>query len=402
MFEISHFNNAEFQQFLIQKVQQRLSGTSVMPIDEIEGIRLSVQFVLDHAIEGHSVETRFKNGKEILTKKLQETANFYQQLKENLHSYGIESMEDTLAEFGTFFCTYDLDYGATVSGGAFIDYQLANPVDDQQYQGIDFVQQYLQRLSEENNFIARISSDQIQELLQVYQQRLGFNYRQDINNLYQVIFNQWVAKQITGSGVSSLLLTLPETEFVYSSILQRDFPAELVQFLNTQPYHQQTFHRFVQQVLSLDGMVSIKNVLLLKEVQQHLLTLTPAMSEVDFARILETVETLKNQQAQVKYLIKKINSPYDLLDFLEQDVVSRECCLQLLENVSFELALGLLLLINHYQEGKLTSWEEVLQTEKEGIALEGIKSFVQRLEPQQKAIVTTTLQQITIGERNFS
>lgn len=402
MFEVSQFNQAEFQQFLIWKVQQRLSGTSVMPVDEIEGIRLSIQFVLDHAIEGNTIEERFTNGKKVLLEKLQETAILYQQLKDTSYRYGIESITDTLDELGAFFDTYDLDYNATVSGGAFIDYQLTNSVDDQQYQGIDFVQQYLLRLSAENKFIAKIPPNQVQELLQAYRQKLGFDYRKDINNLYQVIFNQWIAKEIAGSPARSLLLTEPEAEFVFSSVRQRKIPKALIQLLNTHPYHQQTFQRFIHRIFSLDEATSIKNVLLLKEKQQPELSLIPSMPENEFIRLLETVNTLNNQQAQVNYLLEQIISPYDLLEFLEQEVISRECCLQLFEKISFELGLGVLLLVNQYQEGMLESWEEVLQIEEEGIAIQGIKRFVQRLTPQQRAIVTATLQQVTIGERDFS
>ena len=140
----------------------------------------------------------------------------------------------------------------------------------------------------------------------------------------------------------------------------------------------------------------------MKEKQQPELSLIPSMPENEFIRLLETVNTLKNQQAQVNYLLEQIISPYDLLEFLEQEVISRECCLQLFEKISFELGFGVLLLVNQYQEGMLESWEEVLQTEEEGITIQGIKRFIQRLTPQQRALVTATLQQVTIGERDFS
>ncbi|MGG5318052.1 hypothetical protein IGI49_004845 [Enterococcus sp. AZ071] len=403
MFELSYSNDEEFRRFLIHKVQQRLSGTSVMPVDEIQEIRASILFVMDHAEKGNSVVERFNNGKELLTAKLQYTFVLYQQLASDYKSFEIESIKDTLDEIGGFFKSYNLDYSATVSGAGLIDYQLANPVNDLQYQGIDFIHQYLTRLSSENKFIDFIPPNQIREILQVYTQRLGFDYRKDINNLYQLIFDQWIAKKIAGSSTLSLLLTEPEAQFVYSIIQQRSIPAELTQFLVEHPYHQKTFQRFVQRVLSLDEPASIKNVLLLEESLQYELTLISAMPANDFTRMLETVETLKNQQDQVHFLLEKITSPYDLLDFLEQELVSRECCLQLLKEVSFELGLGLLLLVNQYQEGMLKSWDDVLLLEEdEELTIEGVKSFVHRLEPQQRVEVTKALQQFTIGERDFS
>ncbi|WP_429974087.1 hypothetical protein [Enterococcus sp. AZ163] len=51
----------------------------------------------------------------------------------------------------------------------------------------------------------------------------------------------------------------------------------------------------------------------------------------------------------------------------------------------------------------LKSWDDVLLLEgDEELTIEGVKSFVQRLEPQQRVEVTKALQQFTIGERDFS
>lgn len=54
-----------FYPFFMEKLQERLSGSSVMPIDQAERIQQSIAFVLENGNEG-SLPERFEQGKEQL------------------------------------------------------------------------------------------------------------------------------------------------------------------------------------------------------------------------------------------------------------------------------------------------------------------------------------------------
>jgi hypothetical protein len=381
-----------FQQLLLQQVQRRLSGSSLLAVDEVETIRQSILFVMAHAREGHSAEDRFEDGKQVLAFKLFEVKKLYQELRRTYQDFGIESLKGTIVELGDFFANYDIDYDATVSGSGWIDYQLANPVDDLQYKGIDFVEQYIRRLTVENEFMAHIPTKQVLRLLENYTHKLGFDYRMDINNLYQIVFDQWVAKMIAHTTGTTLLMTEPEAEFVYSCIKQNKIPDELVRLLENQPYHKQTFQRFIQRIQSIDTATSLRNALIM-EAEQATLILTPAMSEVAFNHKMARYQLVTTEAEQVDFLLHEIPSPYDLLEFLEEKPVP----MSFYQQLSFDQGLGLILVVNQFQEERLKSWEEILCSSHRGL-----KRFVEGLEAAQRDKITDALNHLTIGERDFS
>ncbi|HGF7252985.1 TPA: DUF6179 domain-containing protein [Enterococcus faecium] len=393
MYQVS-FSDKEFQRFFIQHLQRRLSGSSILAIDEIENIRQSVLFVMNHATEGNSPESRFISGKQLLTEKLAKVIEVHRRLKESYQCFGIESMKDTLVELTNFFETYDIDYNATESGSAWIDYQLANPVDDLQYKGIDFVEQYLKRLTIENDFVMEIDSSQVKELLKYYSKQLRFDYRKDINNLYQVVMNQWLAKKIAKSSGATLLVTKPEAAYVYSCLLQHKFPdKQLMLWIEKQPYHKQTFLRFAQRISLLDSVSSLKNILLMEEKEPMELTLEPAMTGREFSQKKESYRLLEDESQQVAFLLKEILSPYDLFEFFEEELIPES----FYQWIPFERGLGLILVVNQFKEGMLESWEDIFF-----LSDCGLKIFVERLDASQKSMITLALEQFTIGERDFS
>ena len=111
----------------------------------------------------------------------------------NVQTFGIESLEESLVEIDHFFANYDMEYAAAEVDHAFLDYQLAEavPLD---FVGLNFYERYLRNLAAEVFFITYIPETQIVELLNVYQEKLGFDYRRDINNLFDCVFKQFVGK----------------------------------------------------------------------------------------------------------------------------------------------------------------------------------------------------------------
>ncbi len=95
------------------------------------------------------------------------------------------------------FTDYDIDYGAAEVDQAFLDYQLAEAV-PANFVGLDFYGRYLQNLAAEVFFIANIPENQIYELLETYQEKLGFDYRKDVNNLFEIVFRQIIGKLLIG------------------------------------------------------------------------------------------------------------------------------------------------------------------------------------------------------------
>ncbi|WP_242550291.1 DUF6179 domain-containing protein [Candidatus Enterococcus murrayae] len=191
-----------FYPFFMEKLQARLSGTSVIPIDQAERIQQSIEFVLANGEEG-TLPQRFMQGQERLRRRLRNLQNLYQEIQDNYQSFGIESLEESLNEIGNFFSTYDIEYAAAEVDQAFLDYQLAEAVTTD-FVGIDFYERYLHNLAAETFFIKNIPEAHIHELLNVYQQELGFDYRKDVNNLFDIVFKQMIGKLLLGGKRPSI------------------------------------------------------------------------------------------------------------------------------------------------------------------------------------------------------
>ncbi|GCF92601.1 hypothetical protein NRIC_04920 [Enterococcus florum] len=385
-------NPQEFNYFLIQHVQKRLSGTSVISVDEIEAIRQSILFVLDHAVEKESVSDRFENGKQVIKRKLQQAEQCYNEILTTYQSYGIESFEGTLREIGTFFTTYDSDYQANVSCAGWIDYQLAHGADDLIYQGIDFISEYLRRMALEVRFLQNVPEQLVFEILSVYSDHLGFDYRKDINNLYQIIFDQWISKWVSGGDPrSSLLLTLNEMSYVYDRFLREEFPATLLGFLDKNTYYQQTFRQLQQRVLALKSVADLSNLFLTEMEQRKELRLTPPMAATDYALLMQSYDQLDTEK-RMGLIAEKMDSPYDLLDYLEQHLEPNGFYLQLFALLSVETITGLFLLLSSYG-----SLEEDTQ-----LYLSDFRSFIASMSRENQKKLDEALQHYHLGYRDFS
>lgn len=90
-----------FYPFFMKKLQERLSGSSVMAIDEAEKIQQSIEFVLANGGEG-TLPERFEQGKQQLKQRLNTLQTLYQWIQDNYQSFGIESLEESLNEIGNF------------------------------------------------------------------------------------------------------------------------------------------------------------------------------------------------------------------------------------------------------------------------------------------------------------
>jgi len=209
----------QFNYFLLSKIQNKLSGTSTMSFIEIDSIKQSIQFVLNHSSKKTTdIAEQFSIGKKVIQNEL----NSLQEEVFNIKKLNIfprsEAYQKTFDELSIFFKSYDLDYQATELGAASFDYQLAHPINDIELKGIDFIRELVTSLKKEALFVNQLPEQMIQEILIAYQKRLSVDYKIDINNLYQLIFNQVIAKFLVNEKMtSSILLTQAEKNYLLSS-----------------------------------------------------------------------------------------------------------------------------------------------------------------------------------------
>lgn len=310
----NYLSDPTFYPFFLKKVQERLSGTTVMTIEQAEEIQRSIEYVLENGGEG-TVPVRFDQGKKQLAKRFDALQRIYKVLLKNVKTFGIESLEESLAEIDHFFANYDMEYAAAEVDHAFLDYQLAEavPLD---FVGLDFYERYLQNLAAEVFFITYIPETQIVELLNVYQEKLGFDYRRDINNLFDCVFKQFVGKVLAEKiDNETLLLNTIEAHYALHQLkTQSSFPAlDLLFQKNT--YYQRAFSRFQDYARHLEGTESAGSFFLVDTSTKKRLELPPMMPADRFNQLIEACSNA-DQEEKIAKINEVISSPEDLEEYI--------------------------------------------------------------------------------------
>lgn len=383
-----------FYPFFMKKLQERLSGSSVMPVDQAERIQQSIEFVLANG-EAGSLSERFEQGKEQLKQRLGKLQKLYQAIQENYQSFGIESLEESLTEIGNFFSAYDLEFGAAEVDQAFLDYQLAEAV-PADFVGLDFYERYLHNLAAEVFFLKQIPESQVYKLLEHYQQDLGFDYRTDVNNLFEIVFKQMIGKLLLGKkAIHTVLLNQIEAQYVLGRIKdQTDFP-ELEQLFQQNDYYRRIFAHFqltVQRLLVPESAVHFFVV-------TKLLELPPAMTASRFNQLMEAY-SVADKQEKIRLITSEISAPTDFEEYVEISAESMEFYKNLLKEFGKNFIKVLLI----FEMNKLdyTSCEEIVGTKAFDGFSELLKDYIKTLSEDELLVLFRAVDEYQLLPDDFS
>lgn len=151
---------------------------SSLPAWEVVERLASVEYVLD---EDCGLAAQFDRGVERIRHKAEQARALWSQVRASVPRPTSRSMLDTLKSIGRSFDLYDPVLSAHVVP-CDIDYQLALPVPDSLL-GIDYVHEYLRRLSIENSLLVHIESETLTSLLDSWMP----DWRDLVINLYEPV-----------------------------------------------------------------------------------------------------------------------------------------------------------------------------------------------------------------------
>ena len=151
---------------------------SSLPAWEVVERLASVEYVLD---EDCGLAAQFDRGVERIRHKAEQARALWSQVRASVPRPTSRSMLDTLKSIGRSFDLYDPVLSAHVVP-CDIDYQLALPVSDGLL-GIDYVHEYLRRLSIENSLLVRIEPEALASLLDSWMP----DWRDLVANLYEPV-----------------------------------------------------------------------------------------------------------------------------------------------------------------------------------------------------------------------
>ena len=151
---------------------------SSLPAWEVVERLASLEYVLD---EDCGLASQFDRGVERIRYKAEQTRTLWSQVRASVPRPTSRSMLDTLKSISRSFDLYDPVLSAHVVP-CDIDYQLALPVPNSLL-GIDYVHEYLRRLSIENSLLVRIEPETLTSLLDAWMP----DWRDLVANLYEPV-----------------------------------------------------------------------------------------------------------------------------------------------------------------------------------------------------------------------
>lgn len=372
-----------FYPFFMKKLQERLSGSSVMAIDQAEKIHQSIEFVLANGGEG-TLPERFEQGKQQLKQRLDTLQTLYQWIQDNYQSFGIESLEESLNEIGNFFSEYDFDYGAAEVDQAFLDYQLAEPV-PANFVGIDFYERYLNNLAAEVLFVKAIPEEQIYELLTNYEETLGFDYRTDVNNLFEIVFKQMIGKLLLGKKeIHTLLLNEIEAQYLLRRIQQQDYFTELEVIFQQNDYYRRFFSQLKVRVSPFTEPEKVIQFFILTSMTKKLLEFPLAMPDSEFNQLMEVYQ-IADEEEKIRLITTRISAPQDFKEYLKSVEESGKFYKRLLKEVDKDFLK--ILLLGVLSEYDCRDYEEFIDISTTDEELELLKDYIKTLgESDRKAL----------------
>ncbi|MGM0241087.1 DUF6179 domain-containing protein [Enterococcus sp. AZ103] len=387
----------EHQDLLKELIMKRLSGSTVLPIEEIQNIQMSLNFVLSKGELSNSLKQQFESGKNELQRKIADTEKLYKHIMENLEDYGVLAIRESLMSFADFFKQYQLDFTAHQVNGLSLDYLLAQPVDDQTYQGIDFVENYLTRFNIEADFLNKFPKEQLLLLFQRASHQLDYDYQIDVNNLFELVFFQSLAKKFVGNQ-SSFLLSSFEIAYLWgnkSSFLlnSRLFLEEI-----NNEYYFFVFEKLVAFITGLQNETALGNLFITLPTETNTLSVNPPMSAVKYNQLQEKIR----KGIATKEIANFLESPYDLLELVEDETISPKNIITLINEIAFPLFAAFVLLIRKKER---QDWHTIVDLRKlldiDTITL-GIKSRAEKLELEEVEGLTIILQKFELDMTDFN
>ncbi|MHC5226880.1 DUF6179 domain-containing protein [Enterococcus sp. LJL99] len=357
---------------LLKKILlEKCGGTTSFSIEEAENVLQSIIFVLTFAKEKEvkDIEKLFYSGQQELIKKVADTKLLYDKVRKNALTLDVDAYQGTINAIETFFQTYDILHEAHEINSAWIDYQLAIPVSDREYQGILFIEKYLQHLFVENHFCQLFSTHLIDELFYISQKQLKMDYRKDVNNLYERIFLQVLAKLIAGQpDWSTLVLNKREFERLVENIekiSQRMIFEQLIQLLKEQKlldvsYYKRTLDIVWAQIFVDRSENCLQHLVIIENSSKAIYLPNEGVTNKEFQVILKQANQ-SSESEKICLFRDKFVSIYDYLDLFDLEILTENELTHLFRKFSLEeMALLSKIIERNSGEQKLL-WQDFLE-----------------------------------------
>lgn len=403
LLSVKQLESVQFQ--LIELLEETVSyytryESSSVRVEVAEQIMLSLCFTIGlylkeqqsmkeniALIKGTGVKLLFKEGEKLLSSKVELCKSLLNTVYETRLITDNYAYNDTI-DYGIplFFKEYDTRFASQDMPGS-IDYQLA--IDVRNLAGVEYLEEYLNKVVLENKFCAFFKPEQVEALLK------GFNkdYVHMLINIFQLVLANSLGCVLAGKA--ALLLDLSEGDRVYLSSKLEDLSSEELEklILNTVEKICDELS-IVDQVLinymkeaSKEITVQIENALEIDKLEKVFITLKLAEDNIfkyedgetltnsEFRKITEEIRACITVEEKIKIIREEIHSLKDLVDTLGADCIFENEYMELFRALDkFEIAL----LIRATSTNKAFDNEYGTESEKEW--QRKLKEYLQELD----------------------
>lgn len=390
-YETVIYDQQEYRQLLTRIVLSSLGDSTVLPIEEVENIKLSLDFVLKKGTGYNNLEQIYLNGLAVLTRELQQAREMYEKILLNYKDYGVEAIKGTIEGFNHFFTSYDLQLGAHLIPGVWIVYQLFQAIDSQKIKGLDFVMHYLDSFYIEMLFLNQIPDVNVLDVLQTYSQLLGFDYQIDVNNIYELLFNQVISKSFVTDNYfkgKTLVLSKYEAQFLLSNKANFFVSCKKIKFMQGQEYHQKALEKLTDKLTTINHLDSLGNFLVLtEEIGKKHLRFEPPMMAAQYIELSENID----HGASMAVIARKLISPYDIFSVYQDQLLTSKQFSHLILLLESSIFVSFVLWLNSENHSLWYSVEDILKENTTNDLLQAIRQRIDKNDLQEIQLLNDTL-----------
>lgn len=327
--QLKYYTKDETSSVMVEVAENILKG-----IDYTIGIYLktlkSIELMIKE-VKRFTLEEILKKGNDLIKEKVKinrELLVYIQDNKINVDNY---SYNDTI-DYGIplFFKKYD-DFFTPHEGDGSIDYQLC--IDDMDYVGIEYIENYLNNLQLENEFCNKFNIEEVKELLKGY----DTNSNLLLINIFEIVLTNAMGLIICNKGLSSLNINNTDREFIkqklvnlqlcnlinelknYSNILYNELYTKNVKL---KEYINKSILKIAPIIKNGIELDKLENIFISFVEEDNYLTTyvdKEKMSNSRFRSITEKIRGCQSIEEKINLIKNNIESLEDLIDMLDAE-----------------------------------------------------------------------------------
>ncbi|NLW44065.1 MAG: hypothetical protein GXY92_02635 [Syntrophomonadaceae bacterium] len=331
-----------------QIIRYTRGKSSSIPVEAAQNLLQSILFCMDTFCLGfptpitclselleRGMKEVYREGLALVKSKVNEAKKLFAEVRSTRIQTSLIAYNSTLNEaIPDFFKNYDANFNAhdTAAG---IDYPLAG--DDVNARGVEYIQQYLQKMKMENMFCRRFSRKEIDRLLENYGRVYRIRYPEFLINIFEIVLTNAIFSVMLGEKATSLTLRKNQVVLLRERLSGLEV-SEMGSLLRS------TIDRVIEElgIRDQDMIVYIfrcgENLLprLINAVQQEtlqrlaipvmddpepeiLFEFGESMNDEDFRRLVEDLLACADPAEKARMIMSRIRSLVDFIDILKAD-----------------------------------------------------------------------------------